>query len=200
VGDVSDKGIPAALFMAVTKTLLKGTAEPYLKPSEILQRVNIELCHDNESNMFVTVFCGILNFKSGELFYSNAGHNPPLLVRASQDPEWLELPQGFFLGVFEESQYHTEKVELRSGDLLLVYTDGVTEAINESKELYSDHRLLETIRTYPDNSPEELVNKVVCTVKSFSKEVSQADDITVLALRFKGIKNDSPYPGFFQYA
>lgn len=200
VGDVSDKGIPAALFMAVTKTLLKGTAEPHLKPSDILKRVNLELCHDNESNMFVTVFCGILNFKSGELLYSNAGHNPPLLVRAGQDPEWLKLPEGFFLGVFEESQYHTEKVELRSGNLLLVYTDGVTEAINESKEFYSDQRLLETIRTYPDNSPEELVNNVVNSVKSFSKEVSQADDITVLALRFKGIRKDSPSPGFFQYA
>jgi sigma-B regulation protein RsbU (phosphoserine phosphatase) len=150
--------------------------------------------------MFVTVFCGILNFKSGELLYSNAGHNPPLLIRAGQDPEWLELPEGFFLGVFEESQYYTKKVELRSGDLLLVYTDGVTEAINESKELYSGQRLLETIRTYPDNSPEELVNNVVNAVNSFSKGVSQADDITVLALRFKGIKKDSHYPGFFQYS
>jgi len=200
VGDVSDKGIPAALFMAVTKTLLKGTAEPHLKPSDILKKVNLELCHDNDSNMFVTVFCGILNFKSGELLYSNAGHNPPLLVRTGQDPEWLELPKGFFLGVFEDSQYHTEKVELRSGDLLLVYTDGVTEALNEDKELYSDRRLLETTRTYPDKSPEELVNNVVNAVKSFSKDVSQADDITVLALRFKGIKKDSPDPGFFHYA
>ncbi len=84
--------------------------------------------------------------------------------------------------------------------MLLVYTDGVTEALNENKELYSEQRLLETTRTYPDNSPEELVNNVVNAVKSFSKEVSQADDITVLALRFKGIKEDSPYPGFFQYA
>jgi Serine phosphatase RsbU, regulator of sigma subunit len=186
--------------MAVTKTLLKGTAEPHLKPSDILKKVNIELCQDNDSNMFVTVFCGILNFKSGELLYSNAGHNPPLLVRTGQDPEWLELPEGFFLGVFEESQYYTKKVELRSGDLLLVYTDGVTEALNENKELYSDRRLLETTRTYPDNSPEELVNNVVNAVKSFSKDVSQTDDIAVLALRFKGKKNDSPDAEFFQYA
>ena len=200
VGDVSDKGIPAALFMAVTKTLLKGTAEPHLKPSDILKRVNAELCQDNESNMFVTVFCGILNFKSGELFYSNAGHNPPVFVRAGQDPEWLKLPEGFFLGVFEDSQYQTKKLELQSGDLLLVYTDGVTEAMNESKELYSDQRLLETIRACPDNSSEEIVNNVFNAVKGFSKEVSQADDITVLALRLKEIKKDSPYPDFFQYA
>jgi len=200
VGDVSDKGIPAALFMAVTKTLLKGTAEPQLKPSEILNRVNLELCQDNESNMFVTIFCGILNFKSGELLYSNAGHNPPLFVRASQTPEWLKLPDGFFLGVFEEPQYHTEKIELQPGDLLLVYTDGVTEAINEEGELYNNQRLFETVRIYPDNAPEELVNNVVDSVKSFSRGVSQADDITVLALCFKGITRDSPGPGFFQYA
>ena len=107
VGDVSDKGIPAALFMAVTKTLLKGIAESGMDPSEILHRSNLELCGENDSMMFVTVFCGILDLRTGLLKYSNAGHEPPIIVRRDCQPEILPVPEGFLLGVEEESRYQT---------------------------------------------------------------------------------------------
>ena len=100
IGDVSDKGVPAALFMAVTKTLLKGLTEVGLEPAQIFAKVNRELAAENDALMFVTAFCGILDLVTGELAYSNAGHNPPLLLRPGQEPQWLSLPEGFFFGSF----------------------------------------------------------------------------------------------------
>lgn len=186
VGDVSGKGVPAALFMAVSKTLLKGVAEPGMEPSEVLNRVNLELCRDNESMMFVTVFCGVLNIRTGELVYSNAAHNPPVLLRAGQNPQWLKIPKGFLLGTLEESRYETMRLDLKPGDSLLVYTDGVTEAMNGSEELYGNERLLETVRARRSLSIEGLVNEVMDSVDRFADGAHQADDITLLALHFKG--------------
>ncbi|MFZ2088672.1 MAG: SpoIIE family protein phosphatase, partial [Desulfobaccales bacterium] len=122
IGDVSDKGVPAALFMAVTKTLLKGLTEVGLEPAEILARVNRELVSENDSLMFVTAFCGLLDLETGEMAYSNAGHNPPLILRPGHQPQWLPLPEGFFLGVFEKTRYETERIKLQPHDLILAYT------------------------------------------------------------------------------
>lgn len=189
VGDVSDKGIPAALFMAVTKTLMKGVAEPEASPSDILAKVNAELCQDNDSAMFVTVFCGILNLRTGELWYSNAGHNPPLIVRSDSEPEWLKLPEGFLLGVVEESQYHSDMVVLRPGDLLVAYTDGVTEARNRDDTLYGEQRLREMVLTCFSKPAEHIVREIMESVKQFAVGVPQADDITLLTVRFKGMQS-----------
>ena len=115
IGDVSDKGVPAALFMAVTKTLMKGLAEVDLEPAEILQRVNVELSLDNEANMFATVFCGILNLHTGALAYSNAGHNPPVLIRAGQNPEWLPLPRGRLSGHLRTSPLSEPRNSVATG-------------------------------------------------------------------------------------
>jgi phosphoserine phosphatase RsbU/P len=188
VGDVSDKGIPAALFMAVSKTLLKGMAEAGMEPSEILNKVNVELCRDNDSMMFVTVFCGILNFRSGELTYSNAGHEPPALVKRGQPPQWLEIPAGFLLGVNEASQYRTAQARLEPGDLLFVYTDGVTEAMNADQALYSNERLLQTVQAHPRASAEQIVKAVMDSVKEYASGVPQSDDITALAVQFKAFQ------------
>lgn len=187
VGDVSDKGVAAALFMAVTKTLMKGVAAPNLDPSEILARVNVELCLDNETMMFVTVFCGVLNLTTGAIRYSNAGHNPPVLFRLGQDPQWLELPKGTTLGVMENAEYQTVELKLNPGDTLLAYTDGVTEAMDTEETLYSDQRLLQTLEGEARTSPEEMVKHVLESVQKFAEGAPQADDITVLAVRFKGV-------------
>ncbi len=186
VGDVSDKGVPAALFMAVTKTLLKGMAELQLSPSEILERVNNELCRENESMMFVTVFCGILNFKSGKLEYSNAGHEPPLLLRPGNRPQWLELPSGFILGINEDSPYQTREIKLIPGDMMLIYTDGVTEALDKDLKLFSSDQLLAAVDGSTAVTAEGLVNTILDVVKDYSADVQQADDITVMAIRYKG--------------
>jgi phosphoserine phosphatase RsbU/P len=188
VGDVSGKGVPAALFMAVTKTLLKGLTEVGLEPAQILARVNRELVPENDSMMFVTSFCGILDLETGELAYSNAGHNPPLLLRQGQEPQWLHLPEGFFLGVFEETKYVTERIVLQPHDLILAYTDGVVEAVDVQQNLYSNKRLIEVVQGARENSAEELARTVLTSVHDFSQGVPQADDITILAVRFKSPK------------
>ncbi len=188
VGDVSGKGVPAALFMAVTKTLLKGLTEVGLEPAQIFAKVNRELAAENDALMFVTAFCGILDLETGELAYSNAGHNPPLLLRPGQNPQWLALPEGFFLGVFENTVYRTQRLRLQPHDLILAYTDGVVEAVDVHQNLYTNDRLVTTVQDAPANSAEGLVKSVMASVTSFSQGVPQADDITVLALRFKGYK------------
>jgi sigma-B regulation protein RsbU (phosphoserine phosphatase) len=186
VGDVSDKGVPAALFMAVSKTLLKGMAELRLSPSEILERVNSELCQENDSMMFVTVFCGILNFRTGQLHYSNAGHEPPLVLRRGETPRWLELPAGFILGVEEDTRYRTLELLLQPGDMLLIYTDGVTEAVDADLKLFSSQRLFTVAEHTLTDTAEGLVNAVADVVREYSAQVQQADDVTVMAIRFKG--------------
>lgn len=186
IGDVSDKGVPAALFMAVTKTLMKGIASTSTPPSEILSRVNAELCIDNDSSMFVTVICAVLNLKTGELVYSNAGHNPPLLLKQNRPPEWVELPDGFILGGFDTTRYTTRSITLDPGDILLLYTDGITEAMDTQKQLYSEQRLLETATKAPRTSLEELGRHIMHSVKQHALGEPQSDDITILSVLYKG--------------
>jgi sigma-B regulation protein RsbU (phosphoserine phosphatase) len=185
IGDVSGKGIPAALFMAVTKTLIKGVAGSNAELSEVVRRVNLELCLDNEAMMFATVFCGILNFSSGQLRYTNAGHLPPLLVRFPNDPQWLPMHHGIALGVDEEASYQTQTAMLQPGDSIVLYTDGVTEAMNGAYQLYSSERLLATVRVNNMNSSEGCVHDIFNSVRTFASGMPQSDDITVLALALR---------------
>ena len=186
VGDVSDKGMHAALFMVVTMTLIKGTVRRDMEPSDVLARVNRELCRDNDSVMFVSLFCGILHLKTGELRYSNAGHNPPLIMKPGQRPEWLTLPEACFLGIFDDTRYETRSVILEPGDLLLAYTDGVTEAMNNEGSLYSEERLSELFEKCRDIPADRLIGEVLQSVHDFTGAVTQSDDITLLALRYRG--------------
>ena len=186
IGDVADKGVPAALFMAMTKTLMKGVAEQEIGPAEILMKVNDEIALDNDTFMFVTVFCGILNLQTGEFIYSNAGHNPPVLIRKEQAPEWLTLPEGFILGPMMNTVYKNDWIDLHPGDLLLLYTDGVNEAMDEDRIIYSNERLIDTVTDRKSDSAEGLVSLVMESVKRYSGEQPQSDDITILALRYDG--------------
>ncbi|MHC1743788.1 MAG: SpoIIE family protein phosphatase [Syntrophobacteraceae bacterium] len=186
VGDVSDKGIPAALFMAVTKTLLKGIAEPDMPPSEILSRTNAELCIDNDSMMFVTLFCGVLDLRTGLLKYSNAGHEHPVFIRKGRDPEWFELPPGFVLGVMEDSVYETREATLEAGDTIVVYTDGVTEAFGEDGAMYSEARLMAQVTANASLPPKRLTEQIFDSVNRHSAGVTQSDDITVLIMSYRG--------------
>ena len=186
IGDVADKGVPAALFMAMTKTLMKGVAEQEPGPAELLMRVNNEIARDNDTSMFVTLICGILNLDTGELIYSNAGHNPPVLIRNNQAPEWLDIPEGFILGPIMDTVYKNDRITLDPGDLLLLYTDGVNEAMNEKRVLYSDERLIDTVTGRKSDATEDLVHLVMESVENHSGDQEQSDDITILALRYDG--------------
>lgn len=187
VGDVSGKGVPAALFMAMTMSLMKrGVQQPGIGPDQILERVNRDLAAENESFQFVTLFCAILDLRTGELCYSNAGHNPPILLRADGRADWLQLPEGMALALEEENRYQTLRLTLGKGEALLLYTDGITEAMNPDYQLYSDERLLATSGAFRATGAASLVKAVIQSVKEHAAEAPQSDDITALVLRYLG--------------
>jgi sigma-B regulation protein RsbU (phosphoserine phosphatase) len=185
IGDVSDKGVPAALFMAVTKTLIESTTTSTLSTStaNILTRVNDSLSRDNSSCMFVTIFLGILNVKTGQLVYTNAGHNPPFLLRGEGRMERLDSCHGLVVGALSSEKYQEEETTLSSGDILFMYTDGVTEARNPQRELYSEHRLVDLISSHKNTTVEGLVNSTVSDVDVFQSDAIQADDVTLLVIK-----------------
>ena len=186
VGDVSGKGVPAALFMAVTLTLMKGMQRQKVSPADILKRVGHELSLQNERTLFVTVFCGILDTDTGILEYSNAGHLPPVWLSRGKEPRWLELPKGIVLGVVQYPVYTNSQVQLEPGDTLIVYTDGVNEAMNEKKELYGEDRLLNFTRGEEEKSVSEITSDICASIHQHAGNEPQSDDITILALRYNG--------------
>jgi sigma-B regulation protein RsbU (phosphoserine phosphatase) len=171
--------------MAVTKTLMKGIAERGLTPSQVLSRVNAELCQNNDSAMFVTLACGVLDISTGELQYSNAGHNPPVLIKKDKPPEMLPMPPGLVLGAMEDAVFKTNSIDLKTGDRLVLYTDGVTEAMDENKNLFSENRLLEIISGMKAPDPELMVKDIMNAVEAHASGMPQSDDITVMALYYK---------------
>jgi sigma-B regulation protein RsbU (phosphoserine phosphatase) len=188
IGDVSGKGVPAALFMAVTKTLIKANSSKGITPGEILTRVNRELNQGNEACMFATIFCGVLNTTTGEIFYTNGGHNYPFILREGSEATWLEGSRGIVVGGVENATYMTGQDILRPGDSIFLYTDGVTEAMNEEEELFSDNRLRTTISLFKRRPPKELISGVAEEIARFSQNMPQADDIAMMMIRFRGKK------------
>jgi serine phosphatase RsbU (regulator of sigma subunit) len=186
IGDVSGKGITAALFMVISKTLLKTESLRGLEPGDILFRVNNLLYPDNEECMFVTVFCSILDLKTGELQYANAGHNPPLLYTDSDGFEFIDVNKGFVLAGMADTKFVTEKMYLKSDDLIFLYTDGVTEAMNPDQKQFSNNRLLQTLSNLKGKKVQKCIEGVREEVRSFVKEETQSDDITMLALKYNG--------------
>ncbi|EPR44536.1 serine phosphatase [Desulfovibrio sp. X2] len=190
VGDVSGKGVPAALFMAVSKTLVKGIAEQDSDPGLILAKVNDELAEDNDAMLFVTMFCAVLDFRTGELVYANAGHNYPVLVRADGRTSFVELPPGTAMGVIPGLAYPSERLFLDRGDVLVAYTDGVNEAQDARGALFGNERLLETVHRTGPAEPRRLCTVLLDEVRAFAHGADQADDITVLALAYKGPRRE----------
>src|SRR5262245_18502462 len=182
IGDVSGKGIPAALFMAVTRTLFRTTASKVSGPDKILSLLNLEMCRDNDTCMFVTVFCAVLDIRTGEVEYSNGGHNLPYLVSHGQTSP-LKNTGGMVLGFTEDVTYRAEKIVLRAGDGLLLYTDGVTEEMDERGNQFSEHRLAEFLQQANGSSATELIRGAVDQVRRHSAGAPQSDDITALALK-----------------
>lgn len=188
MADVSGKGVPAALFMVIAKTLLKDNMLSGRPPAEVFQRVNNLLFENNDAGMFVTAFLGVLTISNGEFRYVNAGHNPPAVVRADGKLSWLVEPAGFVLAGMQDMQYQEGKAELSKGDLILAYTDGVTEAMDRNGCLYTDERLKSLLgREEVLRLPAEgLVCLIKEQLKDFAQGAAQADDITLLALRYLG--------------
>jgi sigma-B regulation protein RsbU (phosphoserine phosphatase) len=195
LGDVSGKGIPASLFMAVTKTLLKAVADGETGIDQVLSKVNKELCEGNDMSMFATIFCGIIDTRTGRMEYGNAGHNPPVLRRREGNPEFLAAQGSLAVGCFENSPYVLETLVLDPGDSIILYSDGVTEGMNKDEELFSDDRLLRSVREVGGRHPDEILKRILADVHSHAAGAPQSDDITVLALRYKGPRNSAESRG-----
>jgi sigma-B regulation protein RsbU (phosphoserine phosphatase) len=191
VADVSDKGAPAALFMARTKTMIRLVATLYrladgapMEPHLIVEKVNEGLSLENDQGMFVTVFLGILDPESATVSYCNAGHNRPYLLRTTDEVSIVDSPRSKPLGIRPTFTYHTESFKLAPGDGLFVFTDGITEALNTANELFSDDRLEEALRALTTASAREMVSGVMERVRTFAAGAVQADDIAAMGLRF----------------
>ena len=183
IADVSGKGIPAAIFMAVSRTLIRATGIKGVTPSECISYSNDLLAKESANNMFVTVFYGIYNIKTGEVTYTNAGHNPPYLIKAGGTIEQLPLSKDIVVGALDDFQFSEETLQLEHGETLLLYTDGVTEAINVNDEEYGEKRLEETLKDVTQQNCQQIINTVKADVKTFAGEAEQSDDITLLAIK-----------------
>ena len=195
VADVSGKGVPAALFMVMARTLMRATAILHIdEPGLVLERVNDFLEQNNSEDLFVTLFYGVLDERTGGFHYANGGHNPPILVDHS-DASPLAMTGGVALGMFDGFDYADARVDMEPGARLVLFSDGITEAFNDSDEAFGDDRLLDTTRTLPERQgPDQDVTAIVTAVDEFTGEAPQFDDITCVVLLYKGKTPGSPAP------
>lgn len=187
IGDVSGKGVAASLFMVVVRTLLHEITRWELRPDRIMQRMNVGLLHTHSDNMFCTMFLCVMDIQSGHIAYCNAGHNPPILYRNTQDGGETTFMQPHIhlpLGVEESVQYQTDELVLAKGDGLFLYTDGVTEAENTATQQFGEAATLQTLQIHYDTS-RQVVDALLQAVRNFSAGAEQSDDITMLCIKYK---------------
>lgn len=194
IADVSGKGIPAAMFMMRSKTLLKSLIENGLSPADAFTQANAELSEHNDACMFVTAWMGMLDLSTGHVDFVNAGHNPPLLVRRD-GPGYLKSKAGFVLGAMPGMKYKTQQLELAPDDVLFLYTDGLTEAMDLKNQLYGQERPLEVLRRFRDMSARNLEAAMRQDVAAYVGAAEQSDDLTMLVLRYTGqsVKNNADH-------
>ncbi len=183
IGDVSDKGVPAALFMAATLSIYRGILQHEKDPSRILELLNKELRYINQNRMFVTMFCGAFDTDSGKLHYASAGHNPPIVVPEEKEPFYLPVEKQLPLGIFDGVKYEVRKRDFCPGDTLFLYTDGVTEARNRKREFFTEKRLVKEIQKFSKRSPKEMIEGIYGRIMKFYNGAPLSDDITMVALK-----------------
>ncbi|MGN0150050.1 MAG: SpoIIE family protein phosphatase [Clostridia bacterium] len=190
IADVSDKGIPAAMFMMKSKTIIRDLAERGLEPDEIFTKANEKLCENNDAGMFVTAWLGILDLKTGLMKFANAGHNPPLVRHRNGRFEYMKERSGIVLACMEGIKYRKNEMQLEAGAQLYLYTDGVTEAADNDGQLYGEERLLELLNSVEKSDPENICEYVKNDVDKFVGSAPQCDDITMLAVNLNCISGD----------
>lgn len=187
IGDVSGKGIPASLFMAVTRSLFRSIAVHLADPVRIVESMNSSVAETNESNMFVTLFVGVLDLKTGVLNYCNAGHNPPILIAPTGDVHYMSVKPNIPVGLYEAFHYQGEQILFEPGTKLFMYTDGLTEAENPAAELFSDQQLLECMTLCKEAKPLALTTHIVQQVVTHADTAPQSDDLTILIIEYKSL-------------
>jgi sigma-B regulation protein RsbU (phosphoserine phosphatase) len=183
IADVCGKGIPAAIFMAVSRTIIRTTGLRGISPSECITVSNKLLAADSVDCMFVTVFYGIYNVKTGEVTYCNAGHNPPHLLTKNGEVRELPKSRDMMVGAFDGVQYHEDTLQLEKGDALVMFTDGVTEAMNIEREEFGTNRLKETLEEVAMHNCQQIIDSVKSDIAAFVGEAEQSDDITMLVIK-----------------
>ena len=184
IADVSGKGVPASIFMAVSRTLLRATGMRGIDTNECLNYVNNMLCHESIDSMFVTVFYGIYNTETGLVEYTNAGHNPPYVVRADGTVDTLPMSENIVAGMFDDFPFTQSTLQLDNGDMLVLFTDGVTEAFNTSGEMFDEKGLETTLENKgAGKSSHDICQEILKDVNDFSGKEPQSDDITLMAIR-----------------
>lgn len=187
IGDVSGKGVPAAMVMAVIHSLFRMATANESSPSRIMQIINEVACHNNKTNMFVTMFVGVLDLPTGRLRYCNAGHDRPVIVGRDELPVIANLP----IGLFNDFRYEQQETTLGAGDMLFLYTDGLTEAMNPTHQQFTQNRMMTILDASAGLSPEELLAKMSDEVRSFAAGAEQSDDLTMMAIRYTP-RNEEP--------
>lgn len=190
MADVSGKGVPGALFMMVTMILAKDYIKEGISPAEVLGKINAVICSNNNNSMFVTMWIGILDLKSGNLVASNAGHEYPVIRTSGGKFEMFKDKHGFVVGGMEESVFHDYEVELKPGSDLFLYTDGLPEAENESAEMFGPDRMLEALNSDPSASPDKIIENVNAAVADYVKDAPQFDDLTMMCIEYKGSNHE----------
>ena len=191
IADVSGKGVPGALFMMASKIILQSVAMMGNSPAEILKRTNDAICSNNEAEMFVTVWMGILELSTGRLTAANAGHEFPAFRQPGGVFELYKDKHGFVIGGMEDVKYREYEIRMEPGSKLFVYTDGVVEATSAEKELFGTERMIEALNADPDASPQEILRNVRASVDGFVKDAEQFDDLTMLCVEYRGGTNVS---------
>jgi serine phosphatase RsbU (regulator of sigma subunit) len=186
IGDASGKGVPAALFVAVGKSLLKAEAGRGSRPHQIVSRVNRLLCEDNPLCMFITLLCLTIDTRTGEAECCNAGHERPLVCQTTGNIKRIELPVGRAIGVMSDARYSSGKFRLKPGETVVAYTDGVTEAINPQQECFSHQRLVQWLAARAPADVQQLLDALTNEVSAYRKSEPQSDDITLAAVKFLG--------------
>jgi sigma-B regulation protein RsbU (phosphoserine phosphatase) len=188
MADVSGKGIPGALFMMITKAILQNTAKLEKSPAKILTKANEAICANNQTQMFVTVWIGVLEISSGKMRAGNAGHEYPIIKTPEGRFEILKDRHDFVLGGMEDIRYHEYDIEFSPGSKIFLYTDGIPEATDANNRMFGMDRLLKTLNEAPDENPEQLLKNVRAAVDRFVNGAEQFDDLTMLCMEYKGKK------------
>ena len=187
IADVSDKGVPAALFMMRAKTIIKSIAQTGKPVAEVVTEANNALCEGNGANMFVTAWIGEIDLESGRISYVNAGHNPPIIIRTDEDDDYLRTRPGLVLGAMSGVKYRSQEVTLAPGEAIYLYTDGLTEQTNDQGEMFGEERLLSFISFgHFQSETQKILSKVSAQVSAFAANMEQADDRTQLVICYRG--------------
>jgi phosphoserine phosphatase RsbU/P len=186
VADAAGKGLPAAIFITLTRTLLRAAAQKLDSPGECLRAVNAMLCMDNPTLMFTTAFYGVLDTKTGEVLFANAGHNPPYVLRNSGEIDALTGLGGMALGIMDDLAYKTQRCRLSPGESVVCFSDGVTEAIDPGGQLFGEDRLMALFDKRSHLHPTELFATIIAEVDSYMSLAPMADDVTLLVIRYNG--------------